>query len=74
MFEQDKNRRNSIIISHNGEEHNITEWAQITGINRSTLNNRYARGARGDELFAEVKDNKGATWIIEGGVRKWVYD
>ena len=51
MFEQDKNRRNSVLIEHNGETHNITEWANITGINRSTLNNRYYRGIRGSRLF-----------------------
>ena len=51
MHEQCKNRRNSIIIEHNGESHNITEWAKITGINRSTINNRYWRGDRGERLF-----------------------
>lgn len=55
MFEQDKNRRNSILIEHRGEIHNITEWAKITGINRSTINNRYWRGDRGDRLFRRVK-------------------
>lgn len=50
-FEQCKNRRNSILIEYGGEVHNITEWAQITGINRSTLNNRYWRGDRGERLF-----------------------
>lgn len=51
MSEQAKNRRNSILIEHNGEVHNITEWANIIGINRSTLCNRYWRGDRGDRLF-----------------------
>lgn len=51
MFEQCKNRRNSILIEYKGEVHNITEWAEITGLNRSTLNNRYWRGDRGDRLF-----------------------
>ena len=55
MFEQDKNRRNSIIIERNGESHNISEWARITGLNRSTLNNRYWRGDRGDRLFEKVR-------------------
>ena len=55
MFEQDKNRRNSIIIEWNGERHNITEWAKITGLNRSTLNNRYYRGDRGERLFEGVR-------------------
>lgn len=53
MFEQCKNRRNSILIEWNGETHNITEWAKITGINRSTITNRYWRGDRGDKLFEE---------------------
>ncbi len=54
MFEQDKNRRNSILIEWNGEIHNITEWADVTGIKRSTLNNRYYRGDRGERLFRKV--------------------
>ena len=58
MFEQDKNRRNSIVIEWNGETHNITEWSKITGINRSTLNNRYYRGDRGERLFEGVRYNK----------------
>jgi hypothetical protein len=57
MFEQDKNRRNSILIEWNGETHNITEWANITGINRSTLCNRYWRGDRGERLFRKVVQN-----------------
>lgn len=57
MFEQDKNRRNSILVTYNGETHNITEWAAITGLNRSTLNNRYWRGDRGDRLFEGVRYN-----------------
>ena len=51
MFNQCKNRRNSVIIERDGERHNITEWAKITGMKRSTLNNRYARGDRGERLF-----------------------
>lgn len=49
--EQANNRRNTVHISWNGETHTITEWAEITGMNRSTLNNRYYRGDRGDRLF-----------------------
>lgn len=49
--EQANNRRNTVRISWNGETHTITEWAEIIGMNRSTLNNRYYRGDRGDRLF-----------------------
>ena len=58
MFEQDKNRRNSILIEWNGEIHNITEWSKITGLNRSTISNRYWRGDRGDRLFEKVRYNR----------------
>lgn len=51
MYEQDNNRRNTIIVTWNGETHSLSEWAGITGINRSTLANRYWRGDRGDRLL-----------------------
>lgn len=54
-LEQCKNRNRSILIAWNGEIHNISEWANITGLNRSTLNNRYWRGDRGSRLFEEVR-------------------
>ena len=56
MKEQCNNRENTIFVSYNGETHSITEWAEITGINRSTLNNRYYRGDRGERLFRKVKN------------------
>lgn len=57
MFEQCKTRRNSVLIEYHGETHNITEWAKITGLNRSTISNRYYRGDRGDRLFEGVRYN-----------------
>lgn len=48
---QANNRRNTVWITHEGETHTISEWADIKGINRSTLNNRYWRGDRGEKLF-----------------------
>lgn len=53
MREQDNNRRNTIIITWNGETHSLSEWSSIIGINKSTLSNRYWRGDRGDRLFEE---------------------
>ena len=55
MAEQDNNRRNTLYIEWNGESHTISEWAKITGLNRSTLKNRYYRGDRGDRLFEGVR-------------------
>lgn len=54
MFEQDRNRRNSVLIEYEGKMLNISELAKVTGIKRSTLNNRYWRGDRGERLTREV--------------------
>lgn len=43
-WEQANNRRNTVWLELYGEKHTISEWAIITGINRSTLNNRIYRG------------------------------
>lgn len=42
--EQANNRKNTVIIEFRGESHTISEWAEMKGINRSTLNNRIYRG------------------------------
>lgn len=42
--EQANNRRNTVYLSYKGQRHTISEWADILGINRSTLNNRIYRG------------------------------
>ena len=72
MFEQCQNRRNSVLIEYNGERHSLSEWANITGINRSTLSNRYWRGDNGERLFRKAENHKGDKWIIKEGKRKWL--
>ena len=71
MKTQDNNRRNTVYIEHNGEVHTITEWAEIIGINRSTLNNRYYRGWRGEKLFSPKLKHEGKRIGIDGGKKKW---
>lgn len=72
MFEQDNNRRNSVLIEYNGETHSISEWAAKLGINRSTLNNRYCRGDRGAKLFRRTENHRGKKWVKDGEKRKWL--
>lgn len=71
MKEQDNNRRNTIYIEYNNEKHTISEWADITGINRSTLNNRYYKGIRGAKLFEQPLNPKGKKWVVKNGKRVW---
>lgn len=72
MFEQDNNRRNSVLIEYNGETHSISEWAIKLGINRSTLNNRYCKGDRGAKLFRRTENHRGKKWVKDGEKRKWL--
>ncbi len=72
MKTQDNNRRNTVYVEFGGEIHTISEWSDITGINRSTLCNRYYRGDRGEKLFRKPDSYKGNTWVIKNGRREWV--
>ena len=55
MKTQCNNRRNTLYIKIDKEIHTISEWSDITGINRSTLNNRYYRGDRGKRLIRKTR-------------------
>ena len=53
--EQAKNRRTTRLITHNGETHNLTEWAEILGVDRKFLINRLWRGWSEEEIFDTSK-------------------
>lgn len=42
--EQNQNKRNVILITYNGETHNVTEWAQILHLGHDTIRQRYHKG------------------------------
>lgn len=48
---QNDNRSSVIHIEYNGETHSLSQWANILGINRTTLTMRYRKGLRGNDLF-----------------------
>lgn len=51
--EQANNRRNTLHITFLGETHTLSEWAEILGVNRSTLNNRYHRARKRGKEWSE---------------------
>ncbi len=54
--EQQNNTRFTIYIAAYGKVHTISEWADITGINRDTIYNRIYRGCpRNEEALAPLK-------------------
>ena len=44
MQAQQRNKRNNRLITYKGEAHCVSEWAEITGINRNTINSRLRLG------------------------------
>ena len=51
LKEQANNKSNVVRIEINGETHTISEWAEITGLPRSTVHMRYHSGKRGEDLI-----------------------
>lgn len=41
---QSRNRSHNVLLTHNGETHCISEWAEILGVKPQTLEQRYFRG------------------------------
>ena len=55
--EQSNNRRNNVLISHNGETHTLNEWSKIIGVKKSTIESRYSRGWSEDRILTEPLHN-----------------
>jgi hypothetical protein len=51
--QQANNRRNTVVIEYNGESHTVSEWSDILGVSRSTINNRYHRGLPTEKVLAK---------------------
>lgn len=49
--DQNRNKRNSILIEHEGKTKTLSQWAKEKGIHKNTLIYRYHKGKTGDELF-----------------------
>ena len=53
MRTQSNNRRNTPIITINGETDSLSNWARKLGLPHSLLYSRYRRGWRGEELLSK---------------------
>ena len=51
--QQANNRRNTVVIQYGGESHTVSEWSEILGVCRSTINNRYHRGLPIEKVLAK---------------------
>lgn len=52
--QQCNNRRSNVILTINGQSHNIQEWAQITGVKYATIYQRYKSGKTENDLIKVV--------------------
>lgn len=50
--EQANNRSTNVRINHNGEEHTLSEWGRILGINRQTLYSRKRKGWSDEKILS----------------------
>ena len=55
ILEQSHNRSTNVMVEYCGELICMSEAARLSGISRGTLNKRYRKGERGEELFRPVK-------------------
>ena len=50
---QANNISTNVVIEYNGTKHTVSEWSDITGINRRTIEERYKRGLPVEEVFSK---------------------
>lgn len=58
MKVQQRNRSNNIKVMYKGEQTNLFELSEITGINIRALYSRYYRGERGEKLVRPIERRK----------------
>lgn len=54
-------RKGSKMITANGETHSLAEWSRITGLHRSSIEERLLRGATPEEAVDPIRKPKGGS-------------
>lgn len=62
MKEQANNKRNSHILEFDGQKHTISEWSEITGINKNTIHSRIEKYGWSVERSLTVKPINGGKY------------
>jgi len=51
-LQQQSNTRRNVYLTFKGERHHISEWSRITGISKSGIRSRIARGMSDEEVLS----------------------
>ena len=65
--QQQKNKKNCLILEYKGQKHTITEWSEITGINREIIYDRYYRKWDVKRILEQQPMQKGKYIRKKGG-------
>lgn len=60
--QQANNKRTNFVITHNGVSHTLSEWSEITGINKNTLESRLKKYGWETERALSVKPKVGGNY------------
>ncbi len=64
--QQQRNRRNNHLLTHNGQTMSIAEWSDQTGIHRRTLLNRISRNGWTVERALTTPETGGKQFTVDG--------
>jgi len=58
MKQQQRNKRNNVLIEFKGQIKTVAEWAEITGIEVSIIGKRFKKGYDPEKVFSKERVNK----------------
>lgn len=67
-LQQMRNRRNTVYLEFEGSRHSLTEWSEITGIKRDTLDGRYRKGWPTERVLFEPVNAKYRNGRCKNGI------
>lgn len=61
LSEQTKNQRSNHKVTINGVTRNVSDWAELSGVHRTTINSRISKGMTGENLLIKPKNTRKET-------------